>query len=154
MENCWSNAMKIMPLFARWGCLIWLIVCQLNAFGVLTEFTHFEHQNMIDARAGGMGGPTLPCPTHWPAVIIILQVWHLLIINGPPNRTIFFGPRNLPTQVLAITFHMNLALKPPPHHLLVCFKTMMILTLCFRSLFQNQKPTIRTTINPLHLHKG
>ena len=48
--------MKIMPLFARWGCLIWLIVCQLNAFGVLTEFTHFEHQNMIDARAGGMGG--------------------------------------------------------------------------------------------------
>ena len=24
--------------------------------GVLSEFTHFDHQNMIDARAGGMGG--------------------------------------------------------------------------------------------------
>lgn len=55
MVSYWSIGMKIMPRFAKF-CMLWLIGLQIQALGVLTEFTHFDHQNMIDARAGGMGG--------------------------------------------------------------------------------------------------
>ncbi len=34
----------------------WLIILNPLAFGILAEFTHFDRNNMIDSRAGGMGG--------------------------------------------------------------------------------------------------
>ena len=37
-------------------CLCFIIVGHIQLFGVLAEFTHFTQHNMIDSRAGGMGG--------------------------------------------------------------------------------------------------
>ncbi len=34
----------------------WLIFLNPLVFGILSEFTHFDRNNMIDSRAGGMGG--------------------------------------------------------------------------------------------------